>query len=269
MEDNLDEFLEFGLDIAKHAGEIMKKYFNENNGSSYKSDNTIVTSADLEINHYLIKRVKETYPDHSVYGEEESLAKSYKEWICDPVDGTAMYARQIPVAVFSLSYCVNGIPLVGIIYDPFTENMYTAIKHKGAFKNGERIHVSEDDFDNMKTIVNIDCWPTADYDILPVVNEIQDKTYLVAIGSVIHAGALVADGKFDAAIFPGTVNKNVDMPAVKIIVEEAGGMVTNFIGENDRYDEPKINGAIISNKVLYPKLLNLVEKYAKDRTIEI
>ena len=180
-----------------------------------------------------------------------------------------MYARQIPVAVFSLSYCVNGIPLVGIIYDPFTENMYTAVKHKGAFKNGERIHVSEDDFDNMKTIVNINCWPTADYDILPVVNEIQDKTYLVAIGSVIHAGALVADGKFDAAIFPGTVNKNVDMPAVKIIVEEAGGMVTNFIGENDRYDEPKINGAIISNKVLYPKLLNLVEKYAKDRTIEI
>ena len=114
MEDNLDELLEFGLDIARHAGEIMRKYFNENNGSSYKGDNTIVTSADLEINHYLIKRVKETYPDHSVYGEEESLSKSYKEWICDPVDGTAMYARQIPVAVFSLSYCVNGIPLVVI-----------------------------------------------------------------------------------------------------------------------------------------------------------
>lgn len=85
----MEEYLEFAKDIAYQAGKIMLKYFNQNNGASYKGDKTIVTLADTEINSYLIEKVKEHYPTHAVDGEEEQSGKSNFVWVCDPVDGTA------------------------------------------------------------------------------------------------------------------------------------------------------------------------------------
>ena len=65
----MEEYLEFAKDIAYNAGKIIMKYFNSSNGASYKGDKTIVTLADKEINSYLISRVKEKFPEHSVDGE--------------------------------------------------------------------------------------------------------------------------------------------------------------------------------------------------------
>ena len=140
--ETLEEYLDFAKDIAKYAGKVMMKYFKQNNGASYKGDKTIVTLADTEINSYLIKRVKESYPSHSVDGEEEQFGKSDYVWVCDPVDGTAMYARHIPVAVFSLALVIKGESKVGVVFDPFTDSLYTAIKGKGAYKSGEKITVN-------------------------------------------------------------------------------------------------------------------------------
>lgn len=122
------KYLEFAKSIAYKAGEIMIKYFKGDNQASYKFDQTIVTKADTEINQYLIQRVKETFPTHSVDGEEEQFGKSDYVWVCDPVDGTAMYARHIPVAVFSLALVIDGVPVVGVVYDPFTDSLYSATK---------------------------------------------------------------------------------------------------------------------------------------------
>lgn len=109
-----ENYLQFAKEIAKEAGTIMRKYFEKKDISSYKEDKTIVTLADREINSYLIKRVKETFPTHSVDGEEEQFGESKYVWVCDPVDGTAMYARNIPVAVFSLALVIDGILLLGL-----------------------------------------------------------------------------------------------------------------------------------------------------------
>lgn len=187
-----EEYLEFAKDIAKEAGKIMLKYFNMDNGASYKGDKTIVTLADTEINSYLIKKVKEEYPNHSVDGEEEQFGKSDYVWVCDPVDGTEMYARHIPVAVFSLALVVKGESKVGVVFDPFTNNLYTAIKGKGAYKNGERITVNDYELDDMKTVCNYELWPSADYNISKVIGELGKKTYFVNIGSIIRACMCVA-----------------------------------------------------------------------------
>ena len=80
----------------------MLKYFKEDNGANYKFDQTIVTKADTEINKYLVKKVKERFPTHSVDGEEEKFGESNYVWVCDPVDGTAMYARHIQWQYFLL-----------------------------------------------------------------------------------------------------------------------------------------------------------------------
>lgn len=256
------KYLEFAKDIAYKAKEIMLKYFNEDSGSSYKSDNTIVTLADTEINEYLIKRVKETFPTHSVDGEEEQFGNSDYVWVCDPVDGTAMYARHLPVAVFSLALVIKGTPTVGVVYDPFNDNIYTAIKNNGAYKNNVKITVNDLGLDDMKSVSNFDMWPTSEYNIYDSIKELGKKTYFICIGSVIRACMCVASGEFNLAIFPGTKHKNCDIAAAKVIVEEAGGKVTDLFGSEQRYDRD-INGAVISNGQVHEEVITILKKRLK------
>ncbi len=260
---NNKEYLEFAKEVAYKAGEIMLKYFKQDNGSTYKEDNTIVTLADKEINSYLIKRVQEKFPTHSVDGEEEQYSKSNHIWVCDPVDGTAMYARHIPVAVFSLALVIDGVPEIGVVYDPFTDNLYYASKGNGAFRNSDKISVNNCNFNDMRSLSNIDIWNGSQYDVLQVLKELNNKTYVVSIGSCIRASMCVASGDFNLEIFPGGKRKHCDVAAVKIIVEEAGGKVTNFFGKDQRYDTD-INGAIISNGIVHDEVINILKKYIKE-----
>jgi len=258
----MEEYLEFAKEMCYKAGEIMLKYFKGDNGANYKYDQTIVTKADNEINEYLIERVKEKFPTHSVDGEEEKFGESKYVWVCDPVDGTAMYARHIPVAVFSLALVVDGAPQIGVVYDPFTDNLYSAVKGKGAYKNDLKIHVNDVKLEDMRSVSNFDMWPNADYNIFDSIKELGKKTYFVGLGSVIRACMCVANGDFNLAIFPGTKHKNCDIAAVKVIVEEAGGKVTDIFGEEQRYDQD-IKGVIVSNGVVHPEVIETLNKYIK------
>lgn len=252
-------YLEFAKEIAKEAGKIMLNYFNENNGATYKGDKTIVTLADTEINSYLIKRVKETFPTHCVDGEEEQFGKSDFVWVCDPIDGTAMYARHIPVAVFSLVLVINGNPVVGVVYDPFTQNLYSAIKGQGAYKNDEKISVNTYQLGDMQSVSNFEMWPTAPYNVYKILPELGKKEYFVNFGSIIRSCLCVASGEFAFSIFPGTTHKNCDIAAVKVIVEEAGGKVTDFFGNEQRYDQD-IHGAIISNGIVHDEIVKVIKR---------
>lgn len=255
-----NEYLEFAKDIAKCAGKIMLKYFNQDNGTSYKGDKTIVTLADTEINSYLINRVKEKYPEHCVDGEEEQFGKSDYVWVCDPVDGTAMYARHIPVAVFSLALVINGISVVGVFYDPFTDSLYTAIKGQGAFKNNEKIKVNDYTLEDIRTVCHCDMWSKAKYNVCNVFEELQKITRLNDIGSITRASCCVATGDYSLTIFTGTKHKHCDIAAVKVIVEEAGGKVTDLFGNEQRYDR-SIKGAIISNGKVHNEVIEVIKKH--------
>lgn len=257
-----ERYLEFAKEIAKEAGKIMLKYFNSDNQSSYKEDNTIVTIADTEINDYLIKQVKSEFEAHSVDGEENKFGTSNYVWVCDPIDGTAMYARGIPVSVFSLALVVNGEPTVGVIYDPFNDNMYYAEKGKGAYKNEEKITISSIKLNDKRSVSHYDMWPSSKYNIYDTIKELGKSTYFVSIGSIARACTCIASGDFNLAIFPGTKNKNCDIAAAKIIVEEAGGKVTDLFGNNQRYDTD-INGAVISNGLVHDEVISILKKNLK------
>lgn len=255
-----ESYLKFAKSIALEAKKIMLKYFYQDNGENYKLDKTIVTLADKEINSFLIKKVKEHFPSHAVDGEEEQFGKSDYLWVCDPVDGTAMYARHIPVAVFSLALVINGVSTVGVVYDPFTDNLYTAIKGKGAFKNDKKISVNSiEDLSDMRSVAHFDMWPEAEFNLLDSIKELNKKTYMIGLGSIIRASMCVANGEFTFALFPGTKHKNCDIAAVKVIVEEAGGKVTNLFGNEQRYDTA-IQGAIISNEKVHDEILNILKE---------
>lgn len=254
-----ERYLKFALEIAEKAKEIMLGYYGYNIDSEYKADQTIVTKADNEINHYLIERVKEEFPTHSVDGEEEKMGKSNYVWVCDPVDGTAMYARHIPVAVFSLALVVDGKPIVGVICDPFNNRTYYAIKNKGAYVNGNRIHVNDVTLEDKRCIGHYDMWKLAKYDIYDCMRELSKKTYYTSIGSVARACTCVASGEYSVVIFPGSKGKHCDVAAAKVIVEEAGGKFTDLFGEDQRYDDD-INGVVATNGIVHDEVIKVLKE---------
>ena len=175
-----------------------------------------------------------------------------------------MYARNIPVAVFSLALVIDGISIIGVIYDPFTDNLYSAIKGQGAYQNGEKMSVNDYELEDMKSVSHFDMWPEAEYNIFPALQELGKKTYFIGLGSIIRACTCVASGEFILAIFPGTTHKNCDIAAAKVIVEEAGGKVTNLFGEEQRYDK-SIKGAVISNGKVHNEVINTIKKYLEEK----
>jgi fructose-1,6-bisphosphatase/inositol monophosphatase family enzyme len=252
----MNDYLEFAKRLALQAGDIMLQHFHDDVEQHEKDDKTIVTVADEAINQLVIDEVERAYPEHSVFGEEASSDKhSEFAWVCDPIDGTVPYSKGLPVSVFSLALVQDGVPIVGVVYDPFMKRLYSAIKGGGAFLNDKPIKVSGIGLER-HAIVNVEWWPEAEYDIDTLCHQLSldTKAYVLHLGTVIDAACYVAAGRYEACIFAGTNGKNVDIAAVKVIVEEAGGKVTDLFGNEQRYDGD-IKGAVISNGKIHTDLV--------------
>lgn len=252
----MEEYLKFAKAIALRAGEIMLHYFELGESGTEKADKTLVTKADLEINHFLIEEVAKRFPNHGVFGEEEDSGnKPPALWVCDPVDGTTQFAKGVPVAVFSLAFVENGKPSLGVVYDPFTKRMYSACKGSGAFLNDQKIKVSDRDL-NYQAMLDLEWWPEASFDLATPTYALSKDihAYVLGVGSVIQTCMKVASGQYEAVIFAGTKKKSVDIAAAKVIVEEAGGKVSDIFGRDQRYDGD-IKGAVISNGVVHEQIL--------------
>lgn len=225
----------------------------------WKEDNTPVTETDLIINALALKRIKKAYPSHSVIAEEGSDFRENDEfvWVCDPVDGTIPFSHGVPTTVFSIALVQNGESILGVVYDPFSDRLFIAEKGKGAFLNGTRISVSKHDtFEN--AVIGINWSHRSPVDLLGLFGALkQKKSRGINVGSIIYMGALVAAGEFVAVIYP---NRKVhDSASLKILVEEAGGKVTDIWGADQRYDRPT-NGIVASNGVLHDQILALIRK---------
>lgn len=257
----MEEYLEFAKKIAIYAGKIMMELYNSGIDQDFKEDRTVVTIVDKKINNYLIDKVKEKYPDHSVIGEEESYKKDSKYvWICDPLDGTGMYVNHIPVFVFSLALVYDGEPIVGVVFDPNEDKMYTAIKNMGAYCNNKKIYVNNKHLGDLGYKTNIEIFNNKIIDEVSLIKDIKNISKISSIGSVARSSMAVASGDFSCDIFPGTEHGNCDIAASFLIVTEAGGKVTDFYGKNQRYDK-SIKGAIISNGTSHDEIKERVKKY--------
>jgi myo-inositol-1(or 4)-monophosphatase len=257
-------YKKFAMDLAKQAGKVMLANFNFGMKKVIKEDGSPVTKTDLAINKMVVERVKKHFPTHGVLGEEQSnlIANSEYTWVCDPVDGTIPFSRGMPTCAFSLALTRNGEPVLGVAFDPFLNRMFFAEKNKGAFFNGKRVHVSgrrglRDSFIAYHT------WKQAKFQMRNLSDDLIFKhdVCIFPIGSVVYDSMLLAAGELDGAIFPH--NTAHDVAAVKIIVEEAGGKVTDLYGNEQRYDSENIKGCAISNGVLHKDLLKVIKKHIK------
>lgn len=257
----MDEYLTFAKQIALQAGDIMLRNFRNGVDQREKIDKTIATRADEEINELVIKGVASKYPDHAVFGEEASSKHTSKDlWVCDPIDGTFLFSKGIPCSVFSLAYVEDGDPKVGVIYDPFLKRLYSAIKGGGAYLNDDQIHVSSKKLD-YRAALDVEDWPNSELNFDPMIKLGEKELGLdfYAIGSVAYTCSLVACGSFEAVVFAGKEAKSVDIAAAKIIVDEAGGKVTDAFGNEQRYDGD-INGGVISNGVVHNDVISLIQR---------
>lgn len=255
-----DKELAFAEALAEEVKPIMLDWFQRGMTKEWKDDRTPVTKADIAINDLVIKRMQEMFPDDAVLGEEASTDRtSDRVWVCDPVDGTLPYSHGIPLSTFSLALTENGKPVVGLIMQPFIDKIFTATLGGGAFCNGKKIHVSEGTMEH--ALIELADIPVHNEKcILPLGGGVYDR--IIALGgkstamwSCIFPGAMVAAGQYTGVIFNN--EKPVDGAAVKIIVEEAGGKVTDLFGNEQRYDRP-IKGFIASNGVIHDQLLGVV-----------
>lgn len=261
MTDQQQEWLDFAKSVAREAGDIMQKYFGKKPDAHLKADNTIVTIADEEINQLVIKRVAERYPSHDIDGEEASARRgSDYVWVCDPIDGTVPFAMELPVSIFSLALVIDGQPEVGVIYAPFSDHLYWAVRGYGAYLNDRPIHVNQNSLDD-RVEMNVDWWSNAQWDVMQVVHDIvcEKGVYVMSPCSTTHAAALVVRGEFVASVFAGTKGKNVDIAAAKVIVEEAGGKVTDLFGREQRYDQD-ICGAVLSNGIVHEEIVEAMRE---------
>lgn len=255
------EYLDFAKEIALYAGKVMMDDYQKKIKVDYKEDRTPVTEVDKTINHYLIEKVREHYPDHSVLGEEEIFNQnSGYVWVCDPLDGTGMYVNRIPVFVFSLALVYHGEPIIGVVYNPNEGNIYTAIKNEGAYCNDVKIHVNEKQLGDLGYKTNVEIFNNSIIDEVSLIQELKQVSKISSIGSVARSCMAISEGAFSCDVFPGTDHGNCDIAASCLIVQEAGGKVTNLYGEDQRYDRD-IKGAIISNGVSHAEMLKLVKKH--------
>lgn len=258
----MNEYVEFAKDVAKGASEIALKYFGFDIESTWKDDDTPLTKADVEINSYVIKRISEKYPEHSIIGEEESSVVKGSEyvWLCDPIDGTIPFSSGLPMWTFSLGLVdqKTGQPVAGVVNDVMMKNMYWAYKDGGAFRNGKKLHVSGRD-SLQSTYLNLDgSGKDMNFSGTDTIKALVEKrAKVMKFCSVIYGGVCVANGKFVGTLFFHTFAH--DMAALKIIIEEAGGKITDLNGNDRRYDESG-TGCIVSNGVLHDEILSCVKK---------
>lgn len=253
------DYKKFAIDLAHQAGEIMRKNFSLSMKKEWKHDHTPVTATDLEINKLVLNKIKEQFPEHDVLSEEGDSDFSGSEylWICDPVDGTHNFAHGIPTSTFVLALTFKDDPVLCVIYDPFLDRMFEAVKGEGAMVNGKPIFVSESNV-VAKTVIGLGKWN--DYtNLFPVGHDLNKKGVRLVTGlSINYMGALVAVGEMSAVLFGG--RSTYDNIAVRLLVEEAGGRVTNLFGEVE--DSTKeVKGQLSSNGLVHDEILEIIKKH--------
>jgi myo-inositol-1(or 4)-monophosphatase len=257
----MKDYKRFAIGLAKQAGKIIKKNFKLGMKKDWKADNTPLTKTDLIINQMVIDSVNRTFPDHSILSEESSdfSEESDYVWVCDPLDGTIPFSHGIPVCAFSLALVHKGESILGVVYDPFMDRMFFAEKGKGAFMNKKKISVSSKNTlkHSMLSVVH---WNGAPFDFSKLTVVLKNRGAKISNISIAYMGALTAAGEFVGTIFPG--NQPNDTAALKVLVEEAGGKVTDIFGNEQRYDRP-IKGHLVTNGLLHVALLELIQKHVK------
>jgi len=227
------DYLETAIDLCRAAGDILNYYADRDKLVEFKGHANLVTIADKKSEELIIGGILSRYPSHSILAEESGATQSGAavKWIIDPLDGTTNFAHGYPFYCVSIAVEEKGEIVCGAVYDPVREEMFSAARGAGAYRNGERLKVSN--VDRLSQALLITGFP---YNFRERVDTVirQFGRFLVASQAVRRGGSAaldlcyVASGRLDG--FWELYLQPWDTAAGHVILEEAGGRVTDFKG---------------------------------------
>ena len=250
----LPSFLE---DVSKkvilEAGKIAMSLKN-NITVKYKSENQPVTDVDIKIDNFLKSYLKKNTPNYGWISEETaddgSRLSSDFFWCVDPIDGTRSYINKKPEYTISVALIKKNEPVLGLVFNPETKELFSAVKNKGAFCNERKIQVNQnkDLYSSTHGISSSEMKKLQKYKCFN-----QDNT--IKMGSIAYKIALVAKGTMDIAI-SFTKKNDWDIAAADLILREAGGYLKNISGSKMIYNssQMQVDSVLASNSILIEKL---------------
>lgn len=248
--------LALALELADLADAIStERYRSADLHVSLKPDRTHVTDADQAVERAIRDRVAEARPDDTFYGEEYGHdAPSHRQWVVDPIDGTANFLRGVPVWASLISLVVDGVPVVGVVSAPVLRRRWWATQGGGAFSSEHegplRVSGVRDLADASISFNGLDYW--IDAGRLPQLLDLTAQVWRTRAYGDFWSYMLVAEGGVDMA---GEFDlQPYDMAAVAVVVEEAGGRFTSADGEPG----PWHGSAMATNGLLHEVVLGIV-----------
>jgi myo-inositol-1(or 4)-monophosphatase len=259
VNENLRSYLGTAINAAKIAGRIQIENLGTDLGVQTKSsDSDLVTRVDAACEAIIRQTILDAHPDHAVLGEEEGAQGSSRyQWIVDPLDGTVNYAHGFPFFCVSIGFEIDGVRQVGVVFDPTRDELFSATRGGGAYLNDKRIQVSHQPSLTGRAMLATG-FP---YDSASALISVEVFKRFLALGLPVRrpgAAALdlcfVACGRIDG-FFEYKLNA-WDCAAGILIIEEAGGRVTNFGGGTYLYPDKKI---VASNGHLHQAMLDVIK----------
>lgn len=255
----MTEFLGAAAEIARQAGALLLPYFHRRVKVEYKGDVDLVTEADRASEAFILERLRAYFPDHSVMAEETGGREtdSPYRWYVDPLDGTTNFAHSYPVFCVSIALACREELIAGVVYDPTRDELFAASKGGGATVNGEPIQVSA--IRRLEEALVVTGFPSKKRHKNPNIHfyhEMNMRTHGARRpGSAAIDLAYVAAGRMDC--FWEFHLKPWDLAAGKLLVQEAGGRMTDAEGQPHRLDSPSI---LASNGHLHAQLLQAFDE---------
>jgi len=248
----------FAVDLARKSGALLKEKFTQKHQIQYKGEINLITEADQMSEALIIEEINRNYPDHGILSEESPAISGAGKlrWIIDPLDGTTNYAHGYPVYCVSIALENEGEVVLGVVYDPMRDEMFTAERGGGAYLNGGKLAVSS--IENISRSLLATGFP---YDIRESKENNLDyfNSMAVSVQAIRRAGAAALDlaylaaGRFDG--FWELKLKPWDTAAGCLLVTEAGGMISDVAGKKWNLYSPDL---LASNGLIHEQMIKVL-----------
>jgi myo-inositol-1(or 4)-monophosphatase len=263
----LNDIHQFASNLAEKAGDlIVEMRASRQLNMNFKSGIELVTNADIAADQLISDAIRERFPEHRILAEESApdiaaiTDTSTPLWIIDPIDGTVNYAHYHPQVAISIAYAERGKVQVGVVYSPFQAEMFSAIRHQGAWMNDQPLQVSKTTELNKALIAT--GFPYDKSSVLPLLMRrmqgvLENCADVRRLGSAALDICWVAMGRLDA--YYETVSP-WDCAAAGLIAREAGAQCGHFLPIAEQMPE-ELSGEnlLISSPALYPALQTILE----------
>ncbi len=257
---DLQRSLRFVVDLTQKVGDYVQKSVNKRKRIYYKGEVDLVTQFDKKSEYLIVKELTKRFPNYGILSEEDTPQNTGAsiKWIIDPLDGTTNFAHGLPIWTISIALEVNSEIVMGVVYDPTRQEIFSAIKRRGAFLNGKKISVSK--VRKLDRALLITGFP---YDIRRTKNNNLNhfNNFALHAQAVRRLGSAALDlcytacGRFDG--YWELKLSPWDQAAGALILKEAGGKITDFGGgEFDIYGDEVLG----TNGLIHRQMMKILDR---------